>query len=221
MSGPRWHIAFCNVTFADYAGVRYADYYGSPAVMLETQLAAKEYAERRYGVGRFMYPFVDSPACLFGSYLGVPVIEPAEDELAYLDTSRPVMDDVSQYGRVRIGDPRTEGLMGRRWRYWQYYKEHGYETRFGGYGGGVVTIACEISGGAALAGFGENPWWWRRRRLSRGSMRRWRGTSTWGCRTRGMTSRACSRRRCTGASRCRATDGYTQIARAGSCTASC
>ena len=31
---PTWHIAFCNVTYTEYAGVRYADYYASPATML-------------------------------------------------------------------------------------------------------------------------------------------------------------------------------------------
>ena len=51
---PSWHIAFCNVTYTGYAGVSYADYYGSSAVMLEAQLAAKDYAERQWGVGGFM-----------------------------------------------------------------------------------------------------------------------------------------------------------------------
>lgn len=43
---PRWHIAFRNVTFTEYAGVSYADYYASPATMLEAQLAARGLLER-------------------------------------------------------------------------------------------------------------------------------------------------------------------------------
>jgi uroporphyrinogen-III decarboxylase len=154
---PKWHVAFCNVTYTDYAGVSYADYYGSPATMLETQLAAKDFAERRFGVGRFISPHVDSPACLFASFLGMPVIVPREDELPYLDSSRPVIGDVADFARIRIGDPRAEGLMARRWEAWQFYNQRGHKARFGGYGGGIITVACEITSGAALAGFAENP----------------------------------------------------------------
>jgi hypothetical protein len=154
---PKWHIAFCNVTYTEYAGVGYAAYYGSLAVMLEAQLAAKECAERRCGAGRFISPHVDSPACLFASYLGMPVIAPAEDELPYLDAGRPVVREVSEFDRVRIGDPRSTGLMARRWEAWQYYRERGHRLRFGGFGGGVVTVACEITSGAVLAGLAENP----------------------------------------------------------------
>ncbi len=154
---PKWHIAFCNVTYTEYAGVTYRDYYGSPAVMLESQLAAKEYAEQRFGVGRFMHPGVDSPSCDFASFLGMSVVEPVEDELPYLDSTRPVITSVAEADRIHIGDPRTTGMMARRYATWQYYQEHGYNVGFGGAGGGVVTLACEIGSPDLLAGFAEDP----------------------------------------------------------------
>lgn len=154
---PKWHIAFCNVTYTEYAGVSFRDYYGSPAVMLEAQLKAREVAESRWGVGRFMRPNVDSPGGLFASYLGMPPKDSTADEVPYIDTSRPVITDVAQADAVRIGDPRTTGLMARRYEFWQYYRDHGYPVGFGGAGGGVLTVACEITGGAALTGVVENP----------------------------------------------------------------
>ncbi|NCP30137.1 MAG: hypothetical protein COY42_23880 [Armatimonadetes bacterium CG_4_10_14_0_8_um_filter_66_14] len=154
---PQWHIAFCNVTFTEYAGVTYRDYYGSPAVMLEAQLAAKAFAEQRFGVGRFIHPHVDSPSCGFASFLGMPVVVPEADEVPYVDTTRPPITDVADADLIRLGDPRSTGLMAQRWAAWQYYREQGYDVRFGGYGGSVVSIACEISGNSVLAGMVENP----------------------------------------------------------------
>ncbi|OGV69239.1 MAG: hypothetical protein A3K19_13550 [Lentisphaerae bacterium RIFOXYB12_FULL_65_16] len=154
---PKWHIAFCNVTYTEYAGVTYKDYYGSPAVMLESQLKAKEFAERRFGVGRFMHPGVDAPSCALASFLGMPVIVPEADEIAYLDSTRPLLTDVADADRVRFGDPKTDGLMAQRWETYQYYTARGYKVGFGGYGGGTVTLACEITDNNVLAGFVENP----------------------------------------------------------------
>lgn len=154
---PKWHIAFCNVTYTEYAGVTYRDYYRSPAIMLEAQLAAKDYAERRFGVGRFIHPHVDLPSCAFASWLGMAVIEPEADEVPYLDTTRPVIDDVADAERIRFGDPRRDGWMARRWEAWQYYTAQGYKVGFGGYSGGVVTVACEITGNNVLAGLVDNP----------------------------------------------------------------
>lgn len=154
---PKWHIAFCNVTFTEYAGVSYRDYYGSPAVMLEAQLAAQSVAERRWGVGRFIRPHLDSPPCTFASFLGAPVVEPQEDELPYLDAARPSLTDVSQGAQIRAGDPRRDGWMARRWEAREYYQAHGYPTGLGGYDGGVITTACELSAGNALAWLAEDP----------------------------------------------------------------
>lgn len=154
---PKWHIAFCNVTYTGYAGVSYADYYGSPAVMLETQLAAQDYVEQRFGVGRFIRPAVDSPSCTFASYLGMPVVEPNADELAYVDTRRPLVTDPADLSGIRIGDPRTEGLMARRWGTYQYYREQGYEVGFGGASTAVITLACQVSADAVLLWLAENP----------------------------------------------------------------
>lgn len=154
---PRWHIAFCNVTYTEYAGVTYRAYYGSPAVMLQTQLAAKDFAERRFGVGRFIQPHLDGPACEYATFLGMSAVVPEEDELPYLDTAHPMITSVADADRIQIGDPRTEGLMANRWAAWQYYADHGYRQRFWGCGGAVISAACEVSGGLALAGFAEDP----------------------------------------------------------------
>lgn len=155
--GPKWHIAFCNVTFTEYGGVSYRDYYASPATMLETQLAAKEHAEQRFGVGRFITPLVDSPGCTFASFLGMSVVTPEEDELAYIDTTRPLTTNLRDVDQLRIGDPREEGLMAARWEAWQYYTSRGYRVGFGGAGGGIVTVACEITNNGIMPGFIESP----------------------------------------------------------------
>jgi hypothetical protein len=154
---PKWHVAFCNVTYTEYAGVTYRDYYGSPAVMLEAQLAAKEFAERRFGVGRFIHPQVDSPSCDFASFLGMAVVAPEADEVPYVNTAQPLITSVANADRIRPGNPRTDGLMARRWEAWQYYTAQGYKPRFGGHGGAVVSIACEVSGNSVLAGMVEDP----------------------------------------------------------------
>ncbi len=155
---PQYHLAFCNVTYTEYAGVTYRDYYGSPAVMLETQLAARDYAERQWGVGGFINPMVDSPGCAVSSYLGMSVIEPADtDELVYLDSSRPVLRTLADVDCLVPGDPRTSGLLARRFEAWQYYRAHGYQVGFGGGGGESMTLAGELSSGAALGWLAEDP----------------------------------------------------------------
>jgi hypothetical protein len=154
----QWHIAFCNVTYTEYAGVTYRDYYGSPAAMLEAQLTAKEHAERRWGAGQFITPNVDSPGCTFATLLGMSVLEPADaDEIPYLDSTRPVITDVAQADQIVLGDPRATGLMARRWEACQYYTEHGYPPSLAGGGSEIITAAVEISGEAVLRGFAENP----------------------------------------------------------------
>ena len=154
---PKWHIAFCNVTITGYVGMRYADYYGSPATALQAQLQASEAAEKRFGVGRFIRPYVDTPAVTFASFLGMPVVEPQDDELPYVDGSAPLAADIQDIGRLEIPDPKTAGLMAKRWEGWQYYRSQGYNVGFGGHGGGIVTIACEISANNILLWLAEAP----------------------------------------------------------------
>ncbi len=154
---PKWHIAFCNVTYTEYAKVTYRDYYSSPAVMLEAQLAAKEYAEQRFGVGRFMNPAVDIPSCSFPELFGMPVIEPNEDEIPYLDTMQPAIRDVAEVDTLHYGDPGTTGWMSRRYEFWQYYRERGHNVGFGGAGGAVISTAMEVTGNGVLTGMYEDP----------------------------------------------------------------
>ena len=154
---PKWHIAFCNVTITEYAGIGYRDYYDSPSLMLEAQLKAIDFIERRWGVGRFLRPYIDSPAAVFSSFLGMPVLVPEEDEIPYIDGSEPLITDVADWDRIQIGDPKTSGLMGKRWEAWQYYTQHEHRVRFGGYEGSVVSNAAEITGNAVFTGLFENP----------------------------------------------------------------
>ena len=159
---PKWHIAFCNVTYTEYAGVSYKDYYGSPQVMLEAQLKAKEFADARWGVGRFMGTPIDSPGGIFASLFGMPIIEPERhDEIPYLDTTKPPITDVSQWEQLKIGNPRTDGAMARRYEFWQYYQSRGYKAGFGAASGSVISSAMEITGNSVLAGMlmdPENAW---------------------------------------------------------------
>jgi len=154
---PKWNIAYCNITITEYAGITYRDYYGSPAVALEAQLKAADLAEQRFGVGRFIGPRIDTPAVTFASFLGMPVVVPEADELPFVDMSVPLIKEVGDVDGLHFGDPRTSGLMAKRWEALQYYKSQGHQLRFGGHGGSIVTTACEISGDNLLAWLAEDP----------------------------------------------------------------
>ena len=153
----KWHVAFCNVTFSEYAQMSYRDYYACPANTLEAQLAAGAVAEEKFGVGSFAAPRVDTPAVTFASYLGMPVIESGDDELPYVDSRNPLLKGTADVKRVQAPDPRTTGLMARRWQAWEYYRARGHDVRFGGHEGAVVTTAHELSAGSIFLWFAEDP----------------------------------------------------------------
>ena len=153
----KWHIAFCNVTFTEYAGMTYRDYYASPANMLEAQLTAQAVAEEKFGVGCFIKPQIDTPAVSFASYLGMPLIDPDDEELPYVDTRAPLLKEPADVKCLHAGDPKTTGLMAKCWQAWQYYRSQGYEVRFGGYSGSIVTTAHELSAGNVLLWLAEDP----------------------------------------------------------------
>lgn len=153
----QWHIAFCNVTYTEYAGMTYREYHGSPANMLEAQLRARAVAEERFGVGCFIAPHVDTPSATFASYFGMPLIEPGGDELPYVDGRSPPLRAPADVPRLRTRDPRTSGLMAKRWQAWQHYRLQGYDVRLGGHGGSIVTTAHELSAGNILAWLAEDP----------------------------------------------------------------
>ncbi len=153
----QWHIAFCNVTFTEYAGMTYRDYYGSPARMLEAQLTAQAKVEEKFGAGCFVKPYVDTPPATFASYFGMPLIEPDDDELVYVDSRAPLLKQPEDVKYIRGGDVKTSGLMAARWRAWQYYRSRGYEVRFEGHEGAIVTTAAELSGGDILLWLAAEP----------------------------------------------------------------
>ena len=152
----KWDIAFSNVTFTEYAGMTYREYYGSSANMLEAQLTAQAVAEEKFGVGSFIKPQIDTPPVTLASYLGMPLVEPREDELPYVDSQTPVLTEPADVTCLTAGDPKTTGLMAKRWQAWQYYREQGYDVRFGGHGGPVLTTAHEISAGNILLWLAED-----------------------------------------------------------------
>ncbi len=155
---PKWHIAFCNVTYTEYAGVTYRDYYSSPAIMLEAQLKAKDYVERRWSVGRFCWIGVDMPSCAFATLFGMEVLWPQEaDEIPYLDTSHPPLQEIAQAHQLSYGDPRTTGWMARRYAFWRYFREQGYNVPLGGASGAIISTAMEITGNRVLEGLIADP----------------------------------------------------------------
>lgn len=154
---PQWHVAFCNVTYVEYARMSYRDYYASPANMLEAQLRTRALAEEKFGIGCFVVPAVDTPAATLASYLGMPIVETEADELPYVDVAAPLLRQADDADGIALGDPRTTGLMARRWEAWQYYRAHGHKVRLGGHGGGIVTTAHEISGGGILHWLVDEP----------------------------------------------------------------
>jgi len=154
---PKWHIAFCNVTITKYAGMSYTEYYSSPVNMLEAQMKASEFVEKRFGVGKFIQPYVDSPACLFASFLGIPVVFPVENELPYLDSTHPLLTSIEDIEKLSVPDYRTAGLIGKRWEAWHYYKSKGYKVRFWTTHGSVITTACQITGNNIFIWLIEKP----------------------------------------------------------------
>ena len=151
----KWHIAFCNVTYTEYAGVTYRDYHSSPAIMLETQLQAKAVAERRWGVGRFCHPGIDLPHCTLHALWGMGYVTPEADELPYLDTTRPVITRPSDVDALPRRDPRE--ALAKRYEFYEYYHAHGHKVGFGGAGGAVITLACELSNSAVFEWLLDDP----------------------------------------------------------------
>ncbi|MBU0714028.1 MAG: hypothetical protein KJ964_01560, partial [Verrucomicrobia bacterium] len=154
---PKWHIAFCNVTYTEYGGVTYREYYSSPELMLKTQLAAKEYVEKRWGVGNFIQPGAEMAGGAFSSLFGMKVIDSVEDEIPYLDTTKPVITDVSNADRLVMGDLKTSGIMAKKYKFWKYYHEHGYPADFGGEDAGVISYAVELTGMSVMNGMADDP----------------------------------------------------------------
>jgi len=153
----KWHIAFCNMTYSEYAGLTYRDYYASPAQTLEAQLTAKDVAEEKFGVGSFISPGVDVSGATFANYLGMPFLETDADELSYVDSQAPVLKEPADAALLTPGDPKTTGLMAKRWEAWQFYRAQGHNVRFGAASGAVLTTAHELSAGAAFLWLATDP----------------------------------------------------------------
>jgi hypothetical protein len=154
---PKWNIAFCNVTFTEYARMTYRDYYASPVNTLEAQLIAKSVAEEKYGVGCFVEPYVDTPEATISSCLGMPNIETDDDEINYLAAGAPLLRAPADVNRFFGWDPKTSDLLIKRWQAWRYYRSRGYDVRLGGHDASIITVAHEISAGNIFLWLLEDP----------------------------------------------------------------
>jgi len=151
----KWHVAIQNDVITEYAGMRLKDYYGSPQNMLEAQLKAAEYAERKFGLGRFIKVFIDSPCHVLASMFGVEIIYPAEDEVP--SNGPPVLDDLADADKLRVGDLQKDGLMAKRWEAYLFLKSKGYQVDVAIDDGSVVTTSAEIFGTGLFYEIAANP----------------------------------------------------------------
>ncbi len=154
---PKWHIAYCNVTISEYAGMTYREYYSSPAATLEAQLIARDKAEEKFGAGDFIKPHIDVPGGGLAEYLGMPLIESAEDELPYVDTGKPLLNSPADVKKISPGELEKTGFLRKRLKAWEYYRSQGHTVGFGGHSGAIVTTAHEISAGNILLWMYEDP----------------------------------------------------------------
>lgn len=144
---PQWNIAFCNVTFTEYAGMTYREYYASPANTLEAQLRSKFVAEEKFGAGCFVQPYVDMPEATIAACLGMPSVDTANDEMSYLDAGAPLLREPEDVAGILGWDPKTADRVVRRWQAWHYYRSRGYDVSLAGHDAAIITVAHEISAG--------------------------------------------------------------------------
>ncbi|RLD12698.1 MAG: hypothetical protein DRI28_07295, partial [Caldiserica bacterium] len=100
---------------------------------------------------------IDSPGGIIASFLGMSIIYPSEDELPYIDSAKPLINNLQDIENLRIPDYKTSGLMRKRWEAWQYYNSRGYKVRFWGAHGSVITTAHQIAGNKVFLWFIEEP----------------------------------------------------------------
>ncbi|MEK6794953.1 MAG: uroporphyrinogen decarboxylase family protein [Spirochaetota bacterium] len=158
-SHPEWHIAFCNVTYTEYAGMTYREYYRSPESMLRAQLAAQEHVRRRFGeeAVRSVRIAPDSDGRGGASrFFGMTMRETSEDEIPYLDTSSPVVSSPNDIDGLSPIDIAGSGLFRERRRFWEYYRAHGFDAPFW-HSGSVISTAVEISDSAIFTWMAECP----------------------------------------------------------------
>lgn len=154
---PQWHIAFLNISITDLAGVTFQHYYQSPEHTLTAQLKAREAAEQRWGVGRFVHPYVDMPAACVTTLFGMRQVFSDADEVPWTDASSHPLTDLRDVDRIPMQAPADCPAFAAKQAAWEYYNRQGVKVGLGPGAAATVTDACDISGNAFLAGLIETP----------------------------------------------------------------
>lgn len=139
-----WSVAISEEVTTEYVGVKLGEYYGSPQVMLSTQLEAKDIFHDLYGLPKGGVS-ANYSAYVEASQLGAEVIFP-EDNVPMVP--HPVIASARDVDRLRILDPLREGLLPRAIETWRYMRENVPGDLPVGFGGteGPITTAVILRG---------------------------------------------------------------------------
>ena len=154
---PQWHIAFLNISTTDLAGVTFRHYYSSPEAMLATQIEARDEAERRWGVGRFVHTYPDVPEARVTTLFGMRHVFSADDEVPWIDPTSNPLSEMEDVDRVTVHAPADCPAFAKKQRTWEYYNSRGITTSLGPGAASIVTDACDISGNAFLPALTDAP----------------------------------------------------------------
>jgi len=150
-----WGIGIPPEVKTEYAGVTLGEYYASPEVMLQTQLRAREIFHERYGLPKGGIAPSYS-AYVEASQLGTQVIFP-EDNVPMV--KGPVLHDARDVDRLKVLDPRRDGLMPRAIETWRTMRDNVPEDVHVALGGteGPVTTAVIVRGQDFFVDVFEHP----------------------------------------------------------------
>jgi len=154
---PQWHIAFLNISITDLAGVTFRHYYSSPQATLAAQLKAREEAERRWGVGRFMGAPVDVPGAGVTTLFGMRRVFSEDDEVPWTDPASGPLTDMTDVDAIPVLAPADCPVFAAKVRAWEYYNSQGIKAGLGAGAASTVTDACDISGNLFMVALIEAP----------------------------------------------------------------
>ena len=154
---PQWHIAFLNISTTDLAGVTFRHYYSTPETMLATQLKAREEAERRWGVGRFVHTSLDVPAARVTTLFGMRTVFSDDDEVPWTDPASNPLTDWQDVDAMPMLAPADCPAFAAKRKAWEYYNSQGIKTGLGPGAASTVTDVCDLTGNAFLTWLFEAP----------------------------------------------------------------
>ncbi|MBT4814821.1 MAG: hypothetical protein HON70_03940, partial [Lentisphaerae bacterium] len=154
---PQWHIAFLNIATTDLAGVTFRHYYSCPEATLTAQLKAREEAERRWGVGRFVHTSLDVPGVEVTTLFGMRRVFSEDDEVPWTDPASNPFTDMNDVDAVPVLAPADCPVFAAKVKAWEYYNSQGIKMGLGAGAASTVTDACDVSGNAFLTALIEAP----------------------------------------------------------------